>query len=56
MRQITPPLASYGPPKFREPRTLTFEQMSDPDYALKELKRLNGGKLAITCSKCHHCR
>ncbi len=26
------------------------------DYRLKQLAKLNGGKLNITCSKCHHCR
>jgi hypothetical protein len=42
--------------KFRDPSTLSFEQLNDPDFALKELESLNKGKLAITCSKCHHCR
>jgi hypothetical protein len=43
-------------PKFRDPRDLTFEQMTDPDYAIKQLKRMGGHDLSITCSKCHHCR
>jgi hypothetical protein len=43
-------------PKFRDPRELSPEQLRDPDYALKQLEKLNGGKLSITCSKCHHCR
>ena len=43
-------------PKFRNPRELSPEQLTDPDYALKQLEKLNGGKLSITCSKCHHCR
>ena len=43
-------------PKFRNPRELSPEQLADPDYALKQLEKLNGGKLSITCSKCHHCR
>jgi len=43
-------------PKFRNPRELSSEQLTDPDYALKQLEKLNGGKLSITCSKCHHCR
>jgi len=43
-------------PKFRDPSNLSTEQLTDPDYALKQLEKLNGGKLSITCSKCHHCR
>lgn len=43
-------------PKFRDPSTLSTEQLTDPDYALKQLEKLNGGRLSITCSKCHHCR
>jgi len=43
-------------PKFRDPSELSPEQLTDPDYALKQLEKLNGGKLSITCSKCHHCR
>jgi len=43
-------------PKFRDPETMTEEELTDPDYALKQLGKLNGGKLSITCSKCHHCR
>lgn len=43
-------------PKFRDESELTEEQLTDPDYRLKQLAKLNGGKLDITCSKCHHCR
>jgi hypothetical protein len=43
-------------PKFRDPNQLSTEQLTDPDYALKQLEKLNGGRLSITCSKCHHCR
>lgn len=43
-------------PQFRDPGSMTEEQLTDPDYALKQLEKLNGGKLSITCSKCHHCR
>lgn len=43
-------------PKFRDPIELSNEQLTDPDYALKQLEKLNEGKLSITCSKCHHCR
>ena len=42
-----------------EPRfldNLTKEQLTDPDYRLKQLGKFNRGKLSITCSKCHHCR
>ena len=48
--------SGISPVKFRDPASLTNEQLNDPDYAFKELERLNGGKLAITCSRCHHCR
>ena len=43
-------------PKFRDPSELSHEQLTDPDYALKQLTKLSGGKFPITCSKCHHCR
>ena len=43
-------------PKFRDPKDLPPESLTDPHYRLKQLEKLNGGKLAITCSKCHHCR
>ena len=43
-------------PKFRDPSTMTYEQLHDPDYHIKQLVKLSGGKLTITCSKCHHCR
>jgi len=43
-------------PKFRDISSLSTEQLTDPDYALKQLEKLNGGRLQITCSKCHHCR
>jgi len=42
--------------KFIDPYELTVEQLTDPDYAIKEIEKLNGGNLSITCSKCHHCR
>ena len=43
-------------PKFRDPGELTLEQLADPDYALKQIDKLNNGKFSIICSKCHHCR
>lgn len=43
-------------PKFRDESELTEEQLTDPDFRLKQLVKLNKGKLSITCSKCHHCR
>jgi len=43
-------------PKFRDSSELSTEQLTDPDYALKQLEKLNGSKLSITCSKCHHCK
>jgi len=43
-------------PKFKDPAELSLEQLTDPDYAIKQLEQLNGGRFSITCSKCHHCR
>ena len=43
-------------PKFRDPNELSHEQLTDPDYALKQLVKRSGGRASITCSKCHHCR
>jgi len=43
-------------PKFRDPNELPPEALIDPDYAIKQLEKLNKGRLEITCSKCHHCR
>lgn len=43
-------------PRFRDPTELSPDQLTDPDYALKQLEKLNEGKLPVTCSKCHHCR
>ena len=42
--------------KFRDPNKLSQEQLTDPDYALKQLAKRSGGRFSITCSKCHHCR
>lgn len=45
-------------PKFRNPKTMTEEELTDPDYALKQLAKqygLNPDEV-IVCSKCHHCR
>lgn len=42
-------------PKFRDPATMTHEQLTDPDYRLKQIIKDSGG-LNPTCSKCHHCR
>ena len=43
-------------PKFRDSTELSTEQLTDPDYRLKQLEKLNRGKFSITCSRCHHCR
>ena len=43
-------------PKFRELSELTTEQLTDPDFRLKQLAKLNRDRSVITCSKCHHCR
>jgi len=43
-------------PKFRDSTKLSPEQLTDPDYRLKQLEKLNRGKFSIICSRCHHCR
>lgn len=45
-------------PKFRDPSELTEEQLTDPDYRLKQLAREAGipESQMLICSKCHHCR
>ena len=47
-------------PKFIDPDKLTVEQLTDPDYRLKQLwlSMIMSGKYPydVTCSKCHHCR
>jgi len=42
-------------PKFRDTSELTREQLTNPNYAIEQIEKLNGDKLYITCSKCHHC-
>lgn len=55
---LTPEELSNIEPKFRNPSELPPEALTDPDYAIKQLEKLNGNKfeLKIRCSKCHHCR
>lgn len=43
-------------PIFKETCELTNEQLTDPDYALKQLLKIHGDDCLIICSKCHHCR
>ena len=42
-------------PKFRNPDDMTEEELTDPDYRLKQLMKQNDTD-PLTCSKCHHCR
>jgi len=36
---------------------LSTEQLTDPDYAIKQIDAINVNNFEITvCSKCHHCR
>lgn len=53
---LTPEELSNIEPKFRNPSELPPEALTDPDYHIKQLEKLSGNKLEITCSKCHHCR
>lgn len=47
-------------PSFRDPATMTVEELTDPDYAKKQLIKHFGKEGdsidMIACSKCHHCR
>ena len=49
-------LAKTLKPVFRNPSELSSEQLTNPDFALKQLEKLSKSNLSITCSKCHHCR
>jgi hypothetical protein len=51
-----PDVSKLSVPLFADPATLSYEELNDPDYALKELAKLNQGKYTIGCSRCHHCR
>ncbi len=55
-KEFNKDVSEESEPKFRDRSELSPEQLTDPDYALKQLEKLNGGKLSVTCSKCHHCR
>jgi len=43
-------------PQFRNPNELSQEQLTDPDYSIKQIEKMNNVKFSIVCSKCHHCR
>ena len=43
-------------PVFRDRCLLSNEELTDPDFGMKQLAKLNGGRYELTCSKCHHCR
>jgi hypothetical protein len=43
-------------PGFYEVKNLSTEQLIDPDFRLKSLKKLYGNKYPVSCSRCHHCR
>lgn len=40
---------------FRDKSELTHEQLTDPDYAIKQIMKNSNG-FSRACSKCHHCR
>lgn len=44
--------------KFRNEWELTEEQLTDPDYSMKQLAKMAGinEQRLMVCSKCHHCR
>lgn len=43
-------------PTFRDPSTMTVEELTDPDYRMKQLMRGSKDGQPAICSKCHHCR
>ena len=46
-------------PSFRDPATMTPEELTDPDYGMKLLLENFGGNKEgqpAICSRCHHCR
>jgi len=45
-------------PKFINPDELTEEQLTDPDYRIKQIAKQAGidERKMLICSKCHHCR
>jgi hypothetical protein len=43
-------------PAFRDPKTMSQEELTDPDYRLKSLQKEYGGNFNISCSRCHHCK
>ena len=48
-------LSKLSKPKFIPIEQLIQEQLTDPDYRLKQLLKQDGAN-PITCSRCHHCR
>jgi hypothetical protein len=44
-------------PEFLPLKCLSEDQISDPDYAIRQLDMMNKNNFEMTmCSKCHHCR
>jgi len=46
-------------PTFRNSDEMTIEELTDPDYRLKQVVKHFGSNKESTpaiCSKCHHCR
>lgn len=56
VKEIKESIRQRSKSEFRDPSELSPEQLTDPDYRLKQLGKFNRGKFSITCSKCHHCR
>lgn len=59
MTEVALPDVSKSPvPLFRDRSLLSEEELTDPDYGLKQLEKINNGRynIGIGCSKCHHCR
>lgn len=55
----TKPVGVITGPKFRDPGTMTKEELTDPDFRHKKIMELFGGDKEGTpavCSRCHHCR
>lgn len=45
-------------PKFRDPKDLPPESLTDPDYRIKQIAKMAGIPEweMMVCSRCHHCR
>ena len=45
-------------PQFRDPATMTEEELTDPDFRQRQILKDAGlnEEEVLTCTQCHHCR